>query len=59
MKTDEHIGSHAHDGELEEPVESHVGCVADAADARGVYFGTVEVLHCAETDTPTDGVNID
>lgn len=57
VETDKHVGRDAHDGELEEPVQRHVGRVADAADAGRIDLGAVQVLHGAEADGPADGVD--
>ena len=40
-------------------MQGHVGRVADAANARRVDLGAVQVLHGAEADGPARGVDED
>lgn len=52
----EHVGRDTHDSKLEEPMNDHVGGVADAPDAGGIDFRAVQVLHGAEANGPPHGI---
>ena len=54
-----HVGRHADNGKLEEPVNHHVYRIAGAADASWIDFCAVEVLYCTQADGPARSVDED
>lgn len=59
MEADKHVRRDSNDGELEEPVKSHIECIAHIANARRKDLSAVEILNGAQANRPANGINKD